>query len=179
MSKRTENRIVRGPRGTFGSLAFPHQGTRPWTQTLSRRETLALAGIGVAATVVPAAADLGDFKKIFADTTRGATPKVGRVKLTMPELAENGNLVSTLIDVESPMTAADHVKTISLLSEKNPQTLVFRVHLGPRSGRARVATNVRLADTQRIVAVAEMSDGSFWIGETRVLVTLAACIDGG
>jgi sulfur-oxidizing protein SoxY len=152
----------------------------PSPSSVSRRDALILAGITLAASTLPAAAvDPGDFKAVFAETTRGQTPKMGRVKLTMPELAENGNVVSTLIEVQSPMTAQEHVKTISLLSEKNPTSMLFRVQLGPRAGRARIATNVRLADTQRIVAVAEMSDGTMWVGEARVLVTLAACIDGG
>lgn len=152
------------------------QRPSPW----SRRDmTIMGTAILVASTLPAVAVDPGDFKAVFAATTNGKTPQMGRVKLTMPELAENGNSVSTLIEVQSPMTVADHVKTISILAEKNPTTLIFRVHLGPRSGRARVATNVRLADTQRVVAVAEMSDGSLWMGEARVLVTLAACIDGG
>lgn len=149
------------------------------SERFTRRDAVALASAALVASTAGAKADLGDFDKVFAETTRGTTPRRGRVTLTMPELAENGNSVSVLIEVESPMTAADHVKAISLLSEKNPQTLLFRVHLGPRAGRARVATNVRLADTQRVVCVAEMSDGSHWMSEARVLVTLAACIDGG
>lgn len=149
--------------------------------TWSRREVATLGTSALVASAMPAVAavDPGDFKAVFAEVTRGQTPSVGRVKLTMPELAENGNSVSMLLEVASPMSAADHVKTISVLAEKNPTTLIFRVHLGPRSGRARVATNVRLADTQRVVAIAEMSDGAMWMGEARVLVTLAACIDGG
>jgi sulfur-oxidizing protein SoxY len=197
MSKRRQLRAPRGPR-EVSPLALTDQGSRPgpkiWVprgrplggvegrrpSSVSRRDALSLAGAAIAASTLPAAAvDPGDFKAVFAETTRGQTPQMGRVKLTMPELAENGNVVSTLIEVQSPMTEKDHVKTISLLAEKNPTTLLFRVHLGPRSGRARVATNVRLADTQRIVAVAEMSDGSLWMGDVRVLVTLAACIDGG
>jgi sulfur-oxidizing protein SoxY len=166
-SKRVQGRVPSGVEGQCPS-------------SVSRRDALLLAGATLAASSLPAAAvDPADFKAVFADVTRGATPKMGRVKLTMPELAENGNVVSTVVEVESPMTAADHVKTLHLLSEKNPQTLLFRAHLGARSGRARVATNVRLADTQRIVAIAEMSDGTLWMGEARVLVTLAACIDGG
>jgi sulfur-oxidizing protein SoxY len=163
---------------TQGQVPDGVEGQRP--SSVSRRDAFLLAGATLAASALPAAAvDPADFKAVFADVTRGVTPKMGRVRLTMPELAENGNVVSTLVEVQSPMTPQDHVKTVHLLSEKNPQTLLFRAHLSPRSGRARIATNVRLADTQRIVAIAEMSDGSLWMGEARVLVTLAACIDGG
>ena len=109
----------------------------------------------------------------------GPTPaiKAGRVKLELPELAENGNSVPLRVSVDSPMSAADHVKTIYIFSEKNPVPNVARFHLGPRSGQARVRTSIRLAGTQRITAVAFMSDGSLWSGAANVIVTQAACID--
>jgi sulfur-oxidizing protein SoxY len=125
------------------------------------------------------ATETGDFQAAFAEATRGKTPTMGRVKLTLPELAENGNSVTAQVDVESPMSAASHVKTVSIIAEKNPQPLLFRAHFGPRAGRARVGTSVRLADTQRVVAIAEMNDGAIFMGEARVIVTLAACVDGG
>ena len=101
----------------------------------------------------------------------------GRIKIELPQLAENGNSVPLKIAVESPMTAADHVKTIYIFSEKNPVSNVVRFHLGPRSGVARVQTSIRLAGTQRITAVAQMSDGSLWSGAADVIVTQAACLD--
>ena len=103
--------------------------------------------------------------------------KIGRVKLELPELAENGNSVPLKVSVESPMSAGDHVKTIYIFSEKNPVPNVVRFHLGPRSGQARVQTSIRLAGTQRITAVAGMSDGSLWSGAANVIVTQAACIE--
>lgn len=109
----------------------------------------------------------------------GTSPaiKPGRVTLTLPELAENGNSVPLRIRVESPMSAADHVKTIYVFSEKNPVSNVVRFHLGPRSGQARVQTNIRLAATQQITAVAQMSGGTLWSGAANVIVTQAACLD--
>jgi sulfur-oxidizing protein SoxY len=107
----------------------------------------------------------------------GAAPREGRVKLELPQLAENGNSVPLRVSVESPMTAADHVKMIYVFSERNPVANVLRFHLGPRSGRAKVMTSIRLAGTQRITAVARMSDGSLWSGGASVVVTQAACID--
>src|SRR5262245_61107288 len=108
---------------------------------------------------------------------KGATLKPGRVKIALPELAENGNSVPLKLSVDSPMTAADHVKTVYVFSEKNPVSNVVRFHLGPRSGVARVQTSIRLASTQRITAVARMSDGSLWSGGADVIVTQAACLD--
>ena len=81
------------------------------------------------------------------------------------------------LDVPPPMTEADHVKAIHVFNEKNPQPHVISVALGPRAGKASVATRIKLADTQRIVGIAEMSDGSFWTGEANVIVTIAACVE--
>ena len=108
---------------------------------------------------------------------KGAKIKPGRVKIELPELAENGNSVPLKLSVESPMTSADHVKAIYVFSEKNPVSNVVRFHLGPRSGVARVQTSIRLAATQRITAIAKMSDGSLWSGAADVIVTQAACLD--
>jgi sulfur-oxidizing protein SoxY len=101
----------------------------------------------------------------------------GRVKVELPSLAENGNSVPLAITVDSPMTGADHVKSIFVFSEKNPSANVVRFHLGPRAGRARVQTSIRLADTQRITVVAAMGDGRRFSGIADVIVTNSACID--
>jgi sulfur-oxidizing protein SoxY len=108
----------------------------------------------------------------------GAAPiNKGKVRLDLPPLVENGNAVALTVSADSPMTQAEYVKAIHLFSEKNPQPYIATVHLGPRAGRARVATRVRLADTQTVVAICEMSDGSFWSDSVNVVVTLAACLE--
>ena len=152
-------------------------------RTLSRRETLRGA---VALAVLPMAAQRslaqdapGDMDAAVKAFTGQSAPKPGRVKLDLPPLAENGNSVPMTITVDSPMTAADHVRAIHVFSEKNPISTVVNFHLGPRAGRAKVSGNVRLATTQTVTAIAAMSDGSFWSGTADVVVTLAACIDGG
>jgi len=99
------------------------------------------------------------------------------VTLDIPGLVENGNAVPMTVAVESRMTAEDHVKAIAVFNEKNPQPHVAVFHLGPRAGRAAVATRVRLANSQTITAIAQMSDGSFWSAKAEVVVTLAACIE--
>jgi sulfur-oxidizing protein SoxY len=101
----------------------------------------------------------------------------GKITLDVPPLVENGNAVPVTIIVDSPMTEADHVKAIHVFNEKNPQPHVISVALGPRAGKASVATRIKLADTQRIVGIAEMSDGSFWTGVANVIVTIAACVE--
>jgi sulfur-oxidizing protein SoxY len=124
-----------------------------------------------------AAAD--PFAPLVAKLTGGAPLREGRVKLDMPRLADNGHSVPLRIVVESPMTAADHVRSITLLSGRNPRPLMATFHLGPRAGRPEVATRVRLNGTQRVLAVARLSDGSFWSGSAEVEVTESACLDAG
>ena len=110
---------------------------------------------------------------------KGAKIKPGRVKIELPELAENGNSVPLNLTVDSPMTAADHVKAVYVFSEKNPVSNVVRFHLGPRSGRASFATRARIADTGTVTAIAQLSDGSFWSDSVQVVVTLSACLEDG
>ena len=99
----------------------------------------------------------------------------GRVTLGIPAMVENGNTVSVDVAVESPMTAADHVKAIHVFNEKNPQPNVISIKLGPHAGKAAISTRMRLATTQQVVAVAEMSDGTVWSDSADVFVALAAC----
>jgi len=101
----------------------------------------------------------------------------GKIKLDIPPLVENGNTVPLTISVDSPMTATDYVKAIHIFNEKNPQPNVIGIHLGPRAGKAKVSTRIRLADSQKVVAIAQMSDGSFWSESVDVIVTLAACLE--
>ena len=105
------------------------------------------------------------------------TPRAGKVTLEVPPLVENGNLVTIKVSVESPMTQADHVKAIHLIAEGNPLPNIVSFFLGPRAGRAEIGTRIRLANSQRVWAIAQMSDGSFWRGYAETLVTLAACTE--
>ena len=122
-------------------------------------------------------------KKALDDALRtvvgSAALQRGRVKLDMPPLIENGNTVPLTVTVESPMTAADHVKAIHVFTEKNPQPNVVSAYLGPRAGRAIITTRARVADSGMVLAVAQMSDGSFWSGSMNVVVTLSACLEDG
>jgi sulfur-oxidizing protein SoxY len=114
-------------------------------------------------------------KKIVGDSP----VRKGRVKLTLPPLIDNGNSVPLSVAVESPMNDSDHVKAIHVLTEKNPLPDVVGIVLGPRAGRAAFSTRVRLADTQTVTAIAQMSDGSFWSDGAEVVVTLSACLEEG
>jgi sulfur-oxidizing protein SoxY len=109
--------------------------------------------------------------------TGGAQVRRGRVKLDAPALIENGNSVVIGVSVESPMTQADHVKAIHVFAPMNPLPNMVSVYLGPRSGRAQFSTRARVADTQTLLALAQMSDGSFWSDQASVVVTIAACLE--
>jgi sulfur-oxidizing protein SoxY len=151
-------------------------------QDRSRREILkaaALAGCGalLRLSVRPAAATPEMMRDAVRSVIGEAPVKKGKVKLDLPPLVENGNSVPCTVAVESPMTASDYVKAIHIFNEKNPQPNVISVKLGPRAGRANLSTRIRLADSQTVTAIAELSDGSFWSDDIDVIVTLAACIE--
>lgn len=144
-----------------------------------RRDMLALgAALASSVMVRPASAQTDELAVAVAAFTGGATVRPGRVKLEVARLVDNGNVVPVSVSVDSPMTAADHVTAIAIFNEKNPQRDVARFRLGPRSGKASVSTRIRLATSQQLVAVATLSDGSFWSGSADVIVVLAACIEG-
>jgi sulfur-oxidizing protein SoxY len=151
----------------------------------TRRQFLIITGGLVAASGIslPAAAQAPRatpeaMKAAIRELIGEAPVKEGRVKLDLPPIVENGNSVSMTVAVDSPMTEADHVKGIHVFTEKNPQPYVGHFHLGPRSGRASIATRIRLADSQKIIAIAQLSDGSFWSDTVEVIVTIAACLEG-
>ncbi|HEX2441227.1 MAG TPA: SoxY-related AACIE arm protein [Methylomirabilota bacterium] len=147
---------------------------------LSRREVLLAAGaVALAGVIVtrPARATPASMQEAIAKVVGAAPVTPGKVKLELPPLVENGNAVPLVVKVESPMTVADHVKAIHVFTEKNPQPNVVSVFLGPRAGRASVSTRMRLADTQTVVAIGELSDGTFWSDRADVVVTLAACLE--
>jgi sulfur-oxidizing protein SoxY len=149
----------------------------------SRRDVLRAAGavIGGGAlarlAVPPAAATPATMEAAVRSFVGEATINKGKVKLDIPPLVENGNSVPCTVSVDSAMTAADYVKAIHIFNQKNPQPYVISATLGPRAGRAEFSTRIRLADSQTVTAIAELSDGTFWSDEADVIVTLAACIE--
>ena len=145
---------------------------------LTRRRILSTAaGVGLASLAPRARATETEMAAAIRDLIGEAPLAAGKVKLELPSIVENGNTVPLTVSVESPMTEADHVERIHILNQKNPQPFVAAFHLGPRAGKASVATRIRLADSQRVVAIARLSDGSFWSDSADVIVTLAACTE--
>jgi len=151
--------------------------------TPTRRRFLGLAGSAAATGAIPMVSlrpveATPDTMAAAIRTVFGtATVQTGKVKLDIPPLVENGNTVPMNVSIASPMTADDHVKSVHIFNEKNPQPNVGNFHLGPRAGRAQISTRIRLADSQKIIAIARLSDGSLWSGSAEVVVTLAACTE--
>ncbi|WP_395701669.1 SoxY-related AACIE arm protein [Aquabacterium sp.] len=145
----------------------------PW---LHRRSLLAAAALALA--VRPAQAMSPVLQAAVRDWAGDPLPTEGRITLDIAPLVENGNAVPLRITVDSPMTAESHVQEIVIFNERNPQRDVGRFQLSPANGRAEVATRIRLATSQQLVALARCSDGSLWSHTVDVVVTLAACIEG-
>lgn len=149
---------------------------------LSRREIMAVGAAGLALATLPAparAAAPSALSELIARITEGAVPERSRITFDIPQLVENGNSVDVAIEVESPMTEAEHVRWIHVIAEKNPFPDVARFHLSPRSGRANIRATLRLATSQKVAAIAALSSGGYVIADADIVVTLSACIDGG
>jgi sulfur-oxidizing protein SoxY len=158
-----------------------HDDTLQATRRRFLIDTAALAGavgIWLPLATGPASATPASMRAAIRRVVGETQVTKGRVKIDLPPLIENGNAVSLTVAVESPMSVEDHVKAIHVFTEKNPQPNVISVQLGPRAGRATFSSRIRLADSQKVIAIAQMSDGSFWSDEIEVIVTLAACLEG-
>lgn len=148
--------------------------------SLNRRQALmGSAGFAVAMSaglLVPSRARAANkFEEELSSFTGGAEPREGRVTLSVPEIAENGNTVPLEISVESPMTSDDYVEAVLVLATGNPNAGVATFHFTPLSGRAGASTRIRLSQTQDVIAVAKMSDGSYHMDRKEVRVTIGGC----
>jgi sulfur-oxidizing protein SoxY len=145
----------------------------------TRREFFGLAGGAamLAVTLRPAEATPAMLASAIRTVVGTAPVQTGKVKLEIPPLVENGNTVPMTVSVAGPMAPEDHVRSIHVFNEKNPQPNIGNFYLGPQAGRAQVSTRIRLADSQKVVAIARLSDDSFWSASVDVVVTLAACTE--
>jgi sulfur-oxidizing protein SoxY len=144
----------------------------------TRRETLALAAIAsLAALLAPrmAMADeqavAAEIKKLYGDKKFDS----GKIKLDVPEIAENGLVVPVNVEVESPMTEQDYVKAVHVFADGNPAPGVVSYRFTPACGKASASTRMRLAQTQNIICVAEMSDGKLFMTKSNIKVTVGGC----
>jgi len=148
---------------------------------MNRRRFIRASASGLAAAVLPVGAQRfqppQDVAPLIEQITGGVAVTPGGITVKLPQLAENGNSVPLQLSVASPMTPEDHVEALYVIAPRNPRPLVATFHLGPDAGRAEIATRVRLAGTQKVVAIARLSGNRFLVNETEVLVTSAACLD--
>jgi sulfur-oxidizing protein SoxY len=138
---------------------------------------LAIAGAAIITRRHATANTPGQMETAIRSIIGEAEARKGKVTLALPPLVENGNTVPISVSVDSPMTKTDYVKAIHVFNEKNPQPNVISAQLGPRAGKAQVSIRIRLAASQRLTAIAELSDGSYWSDTQEVIVTLAACLE--
>jgi sulfur-oxidizing protein SoxY len=146
---------------------------------LSRRIFLAgVAGAAICVIAPSARATPEAMEEAVRQFTGGKPIVEGGVVVDIPVLLESGHSVPTSVRVDSPMNTQNYVRSIAVFNERNPQPNVAVFHLTPRSGRAHVSTRIRLGDSQKVLAVAQMSDGTFRSGSIDVIVTLPACVEG-
>ena len=153
-------------------------GERAAPGKFDRRDFLKMAGAGwVALTMTPfsAQATPESVLEAIGKVLGGKPLKEGRIKITLPEIAENGAAVALKVAVDGPMTADDHVTAIHIFSEGNPLPVICSYYLGPRNGKAEISMRIRLAKTQKIVIVAETSKGEAFLARQAIKVTLGGC----
>ena len=144
----------------------------------SRRMFVLSGGLAAAAAAIAprlAFADAAAVETAIKKLFDGKTFAEGRVKLDVPEIAENGLVVPINVSVESPMTEADHVKAIHVFADGNPLPGVISLKFTPEAGRAAASARMRLAQTQNIICLAEMSDGKIFTAKAQVKVTIGGC----
>lgn len=151
-------------------------------KVIGRRDVLLGAGAATlvaaflrAIPVASASEKSAQFKAALKALLGDATPMIGAIELGLPDTVENGDYVPVSLSVESPMTEENHVKTIHLLSTANPRADVATYHFTLLSGKARVTSRMRLAMTQEVVAIAEVSDGTFLMSVRNVDVKIGGC----
>jgi sulfur-oxidizing protein SoxY len=147
---------------------------------VSRRVLVKAAGAGAIALALPETGHAqairpGAHRTLLDRLVGGRAARAGKVAVRLPEIAENGNTVPITVSVESPMTPQDHVRAIHVVADDNPNPEVFSAHLTPANGKAEISTRIRLARTQRVIAYAELSDGSVWSGMAEAKVTIGGC----
>ena len=151
------------------------------TVQLTRRQVVAGGGGAVLALAVlglapgAALASPKDAQKLLTELTGGAALNKGRVHVTLPKLTDQGPFTRIAVSVDSPMSDADYVKSVHVFADGNPNPNVATYHFTPANGAARFAARIRLAKTQNVIAVAEMSNGDLYMAKSEVKVTIGGC----
>jgi sulfur-oxidizing protein SoxY len=146
---------------------------------VTRRQWLEKLGVLTSLTLlpIPISATPEDLRYAIEQRFGQREIQTGRVNLSLPALAENGNSVRIQVDVDSPMDSNNHVRSLQLFAEANPLPDIARFEFSPYSGKAAIETRIRLAAEQDVVAIAEFNDDSLWSGAGHIVVTEAACLE--
>jgi sulfur-oxidizing protein SoxY len=159
-------------------MSFMTEATRK-SAVLDRRQFLAATGaaavFGAAFGPGAAFASADDVTGKIKELTGGAQLSEGKINIDLPQIAENGNTVPLTVSVDSPMTDQDHVQTVHVFADGNPAPEVVSFHFTPMSGKAECSARMRLAKTQNVVAVAQMSDGKVYRAQKKIKVTIGGC----
>jgi sulfur-oxidizing protein SoxY len=151
------------------------------TLNVNRRGVLALSvgalavGAGMGVCTSPAYAAKNDAEEMIKKFAGGKEPAKGKVKLDLPQIAENGNTVPMTVSVESPMTEQSYVSEVMVVADANPRAAVITFRFTPAGGVAEANTRIRLAETQNVIALAKMNDGSVYMTSQEVKVTIGGC----
>ena len=90
------------------------------------------------------------------------------IKLVAPKRAESGAQVPLSFSIDHPMTADNYVKSVYVLVGVNPVPLVGIFHFTPMSGKAEIATRIRLERDSYIHVIAETNDGKWYMNAVPV-----------
>lgn len=166
--------------GHEAELLVGGQIEEQYEMEVTRRQLMVLGGgaaVALAVCLRPdgALAATDEVEKIISEFAGGKTAASGKISLTTPEIAENGNTVPITVDVESAMTDSDYVASVLILADGNPRPGVATFHFTPMSGEASATTRIRLAGTQNVIAVAKMSNGDVFMDKKQVKVTIGGC----
>ncbi|KUL95720.1 sulfur oxidation protein SoxY [Bosea sp. WAO] len=145
---------------------------------LTRRSTITAGAAAAFASLLGSRLAFADEKAVAAEIKKLYGDKAmaeGKIKLDVPEIAENGLVVPVNVEIDSPMTEADYVKAVHIYADGNPQPGIVTYHFTPACGKASAATRMRLAQTQNIVCVAEMSNGTLHMAKANIKVTIGGC----
>ena len=161
----------------LGGRQSPAQEETYMTYAISRRQTLVLGAGALALTwsATPARAAKNDAAEIIKAFAGGKAPQAGKIKLDLPEIAENGNTVPMTVSIDGPMSESSYVSDILVVADGNPRAGIVTFHFSPTSGIAEANTRIRLAETQNVIAVAKMNDGSVFMVSKEVKVTIGGC----
>lgn len=90
------------------------------------------------------------------------------LSIEMPYRAEDAAIVPVTLRSKLAPDDARHLKTITLVIDQNPAPMAAKFELGPDARVSEISTRVRVNSYTNVHAVAELSDGKFYMVKTYV-----------